>query len=857
MKTQFFICLALCGLGAGMARADFIAENPPTFYNGAEFPGAKGALTVSPENVAQMRFDFTGGGNYVEATFRLKQPRAVRHVMFAADKPRGYHFTVRVTDAQGQTFQKTAHHAAEGWTTFRFDMENWTGFWGGPSDGVLAQPVRSFAILLENTKQPVATGVVLIKDVSLEEMSAEEAAAASGVKGAASTRYAVADFGAGDANTFERWGYGVANAELQKGVWRIDFAKHAEASLSHSLAILGAPEEFALSIEADAGAAGAELVLSIGSHFMTFTRSLGVIQPPARDGEKIAQAFRVPAPPAEGWSWHGGANDGKPQYPLRFSRLTVRRANAKPAPVTLRLSPLEAQTRIAPSKRLALRTRLLPNGEAPTALTGELKNLDDTAARACDLTVLLKNWDGAELATVKTNLAPVKPGQAQTFTLPLPALPKTAFVEAVSTVSTRDAPRVSGTWTSTWTERMADAGPGEMQPGSPWGMGIFLYRNGNDEGGHRNMERIAAAAQAAGVKWTREEFHWARIEPRKGAFDFAFYDKMVETAQRHGISVYALVAYWTPWTKPYEDEGFRDYCNALREMVRRYKHVIKHWEIYNEPNIFFWSGPRERYPALLKMAYDTVKAEDPDAQVLGCSTAGIDNKFIQMCLDAGAPFDALTIHPYRGALHEDSFTAELKAVREQVGGRPVWITEMGWPTIPGTVSERQQASLLARAYLSAVGSGACQNMSWYDFKNDGWNPYYNEENFGILQNDLAPKPAYRALAQVCRTFASGAPSLQSIPVPNTHTQLFVFRMGKGCAIWTDGAEVEVTIPNRQNAQNLMGEPARMALVTRDGMPGERFIFKVSADKPVFFPDFSPDAETLVLRAVATPKTIEF
>ena len=853
MNTPFSLCLAVLGLGLGVARADFIAENPPTFYNGAEFPGAKGSLTVSPEHVAQMRFDFSGGGNYVETTFRMKRPCAVRHVTFSADKPAGYPFTVRVTDAQGQTFQKTAHHATEGWTTFRFDMENWTGFWGGPNDGVLTQPIRSFAVLLENTRQPVAAGTVQIKDVTLEELSPEEAAAAAGVKGNASTRYTVADFGAGAANTFERWGYNLFNSSLEKGDWRIDFSKHTEAAVSHSLAILGTPEEFTLTVEADAAAAGAELALHIGSHFMTFTRPLGAIRPPAREGEKITQTFRIPAPPAEGWSWHGGANDGKPQYPLRFSHLRIYRANAKPVPVTIRLSPLETQTRIAPSKRLALRTRLLPNGEAPTAVSGELRNTDDRAASACDLTVLLKNWDGATLATVTTNLAPVAPGQAQVFTLPLPALPKTAFVEAISTVATRAAPRVSASWTSTWTAHMPDAGSAQLQPQSPWGMGIYLYRNGNDENGHRNMGRVAAAAQAAGVKWTREEFQWARLEPRKGGFDFSFYDKLVETAQRHGISVYAMFAYWTPWTKAYEEEGFRDYCNALREMVRRYKHVIKHWEIYNEPNIFFWSGPRDRYPTLLKMAYDTVKAEDPDAIVLGCSTAGIDTAFIKMCLDAGAPFDALTIHPYRGALHESSFTAELQAVRKQVTGRPVWITEMGWPTIPGNATERQQATLLARAYLSAVGSGACENMSWYNFKNDGWNPYYNEDNFGILQNDLTPKPAYRALAQVCRTFTTGEPSLQSIPVPGAHTQVFVFCKGNATAIWTDGAEVTLTIPTgnvRPVVQNLMGEPAAATLV------GGTLTISTSSTAPVFFPDFTP-GPAMTLIPTATPTLIEF
>jgi hypothetical protein len=852
----------LLGLGVGAARADLIAESPPTFYNGAEFPGAEGALTVSPEHVARMQFDFTGGGHYVEATFRLKQPLDVRHVTFSAEKPRGYHFTVRVTDAQGQTFQKTVHHAAAGWATYRFDMENWTGSWGGPGDGLLSQPIRSFAILLENTRQPVATGVVQIKDVAVDGEPPRAGAAAPRARSETCT-YAVADFGAGGVNAFERWGYGVHNSQLEKGVWRVDFSKHSEAAVSHSLSILGTPQELSFAVEADADAAGAALTLNLDSHFMTFTRPIGSLQPPANAGGKITQTFRIPAPPAEGWSWYGGENDGKPQFPLRFGRLTVYRADAKHVPVTIRLMPLEAKTRLAPSKRLALRTRMVLDGAVPKGLEIELRNLDDIP-HTCDLSVLFKSWGGETLHANKTDLSPIAAGGARIFDWSMDALLKAPadgikgigmpFVEAVSTVTTRDEPKISATWISTWTAPIVSGGSGRLQPESPWGMGIYLYRNSNDANGHLNMERIAISARVAGVKWTREEFNWGRLEPSKGNIDFSFYDKMVETAHRHGISVYALFGYWAPWTKAYEEEGFRDYCETLRALVRRYKGVIKHWEIYNEPNIFFWSGPRERYPALLKMAYDAVKAEDPDAQVLGCSTAGIDTRFIQMCLDAGAPFDVLTIHPYRGALHEDSFMAELRAAQQQVGGRPVWITEMGWPTIPGNVTERQQATLLARAYLSAVGSGACRNMSWYNFKNDGWNPYYNEDNFGIQQNDLTPKPAYRALAQVCRTFAIGEPSLEALPVPDSHVQVMVFRMGNAAAIWSDGAEVRVSVrvgDTRPAAQNLMGEPIHAAV--KDGVMS----VDVSAQQIVFFPDFRAEAVTALPVAERAESVIAF
>ena len=611
---------------------------------------------------------------------------------------------------------------------------------------------------------------------------------------------------------------------------KVDFSKTDFASVSHSLSIQGTPEELLLTVEADAAAAGAELELGIGSHFMVYSRVIGSLNKPVGERKKIWQTFAVPAPPADGWSWHGGANDGKPRYPLRFCHLNIRRGGAEKKPVSFRLVSLEACTRVRRSGSMVLRSRLLPNGERPRQVTGELKNLD-VLPHTGTLRVELRDWDEKSVGCAQTNLPVLLPGQTRVFAMDLPAVPENLnFVEALCTYRTSSG--ITADWTPTWTALTEKSGSAEKRPELPWGMGIYLYRNGNSEEGFANMKRVAERARDAGVKWSREEFQWQRIEPRRGEFDFSFYDRLLDTADAHGISVYALVCYWTNWTKPYEEEGFRDYCNYLRTLVRRYKGRIKHWEIYNEPNIFFWSGPRERYPRLLKMAYDTVKAEDPDAQVLGCSTAGIDNAFIQMCLDEGAPFDILTIHPYRGVLHEASFISELRGTRKQIGGRASWITEMGWPTVPGNATERQQASRLVRSYLSSVGCGACGNICWYNFRNDGWNSYYNEENFGILYQDLIPKPAYRGLASVCRTFTEGEPSLAPVPLPSSNAEGWIFRMGRAAALWTDGIQATFGFKADREpmAVNLVGESVA---VRKEGDE-----WRVDADKghPVFFPD---------------------
>jgi hypothetical protein len=353
-------------------------------------------------------------------------------------------------------------------------------------------------------------------------------------------------------------------------------------------------------------------------------------------------------------------------------------------------------------------------------------------------------------------------------------------------------------------------GSAELDPGSPFGMGLYLYRYSKDPASLKEMERAAQMAQDAGVKWSREEFHWARIEPQKGKLDWSFYDAMVATAKRHGISIYGILAYWSPWTKPYTPEGIEDYCRFAAAAAERYRDDIRHWEVWNEPNIFFWQGPRDLYAELLRKAHDAIKKADPKTLVLGCSTAGIDAGFIKRTMELGAPFDILTIHPYRAKLDDRAFIAELQRTADLVKrpdgtARPVWITEMGWAThVPHNAigqdfqvnTQRDQAKLLARSYIDAIASGAAQNISWYDFRNDGTDPFNFEHNMGIVTRDFTPKPAYRAFATVAQVLSGKRAEGPLDLGPNVVAHRFAGQEGRGAviALWSLGGDAAVPFP---------------------------------------------------------------
>ncbi len=783
-----------------------------SFNAGKEFPGADGAIRLEADGPLVLEYDFSGGGNYVAAIASLETPLPVQSLAFRVRKPWEATLTVRVVDNTGQTHQKSVLAESADWLAMECRLSGWVGpHWGGADDGEIHQPIRQIALLIERSGLVQNAGAVRFDAIALRPMEPGATVRSPFME----PTYRVTDFT--DRRSFQTRGA----CELSPGLARVDFSQTDQAAIGGSIALLGQPQELELIVEG--GHPGNQIEIQLGSHFQRFSRTLD-----KQDGG--VNRFIMPAPP-EGWDFGGGQSDGDVRLPLRWVGLTFHKGDGPSTLTAFRLYALRCKTRIPSAEPVTM--------VAQMGLTGirwetekkvrrvwafcEARNLQSEPIRGL-LTMRLLDWDGDELRREERDW--ILPGLAlparQFYGISIP--PNLNFAEATFEFNAEkiETARAVGTFTLP----LAEAGAGTLEPDSPWGMGVYLYRYPNTPEGLEQMDHAAAMAQAAGVKWSREEFSWAGTEPARGQFNFEFYDQVVDTAHRHGISVYGLLAYWSRWTEPYTEQGIEDFCAWARVVVRRYKDRIKHWEVYNEPNIFFWKGPRELYPVLLKKCYAAIKEEDPDAQVLGISTAGIDLQFIRQCLDAGAPFDVLTIHPYRQRLVEESFMSELQDVAERVGGRPVWITEMGWSTQMDGVSERDQATLLARTYLAAVASGASQNISWYNFRSDGTDPYYNEHNFGVLRRDLTPKPAYRALATVCRTLDSGAPMRRA----DFKSPVYAVQMDDALALWTPQEGVSVTCritEGKPTARNLMGDRISLRL------DGDEFTLILKAQAPVF------------------------
>ena len=355
----------------------------------------------------------------------------------------------------------------------------------------------------------------------------------------------------------------------------------------------------------------------------------------------------------------------------------------------------------------------------------------------------------------------------------------------------------------------------QLKPDSPFGMGIYFGNRYSDE----EMVKAAEMAQAIGIKWSREEMSWNYIDSQPGQWRFDRYDTAVDVAYSHGISLFGLLDYCVEWASPAPPDAENRWCwmpeinawkNYVHHVVDRYKDKIKHWQVWNEPNISGFWQPEPNfvdYTELLKASFEIIKNIDAEAKILGCNTSRCDQNFIEGVFKEGGfeCMDILGVHPYRypRTPEETNFIGdmrELVTLMEKYGeAKPIWITEIGWPTHVGderASTEEKQAAMIVRLYIQAIVSGRVEKIFWYNYRNDGLDKKYNEHNFGILHRDFTPKPAYIAYNTMTKAIGQAKYMRELDLGENVRAYLFAENEKQILVLWclkgTQEAELEAT-----------------------------------------------------------------
>jgi len=347
---------------------------------------------------------------------------------------------------------------------------------------------------------------------------------------------------------------------------------------------------------------------------------------------------------------------------------------------------------------------------------------------------------------------------------------------------------------------------------SAFGVNTFLQQEAEEVKRAHSLD----LTQAAGLRFIRQEFTWEDIEIHgKGDFvdrrndpagvdAWLKYDHIVELAEARDVEIIARLSNPPAWTRAAGDEpgekappdDFNDFGDFAAAVAERYRGRIRYYQVWNEPNGNEEWGLQdvdpEAFTALLCLAYDRIKAADPDAVVLaGALTPTVANDGRHMndliylermyAAGAGACFDVMSAQGYglwsgptdqrlRPTVINYPHNLFLRDIMVGHGdaAKPIWISEMGWNAAPedvrpdfGRVTEEQQARYAVGAYRRAqeewpwVGV----NSYWFLKRPADWEIDQAWYYFRMLEPDFTPLPVYDAVAE----YANAEPDLSPMP----------------------------------------------------------------------------------------------
>ncbi|HSH77231.1 MAG TPA: hypothetical protein VLA19_01715 [Herpetosiphonaceae bacterium] len=308
-----------------------------------------------------------------------------------------------------------------------------------------------------------------------------------------------------------------------------------------------------------------------------------------------------------------------------------------------------------------------------------------------------------------------------------------------------------------------------------------------------------------GPAWIRQQVPWSDHMNRDGSIAWGELDPIVEAAAAKNIKVFLSVVRAPGWATDNGEHGmpnranFGRFAQFLRGIAERYRGKVHAIEVWNEQNYAVENGgrvaPAAYYVDLLEVAYDAIKAGDPNIIVVSGSPTPTATNKVDVAIDdivyfrqmfaipkfwqkldvVGAHFagtlqppDALpgqNARPEGWNNNSEFFFRRAEDVRAAMvsagyGDRQMWITEFGWATENNTagyeygkyITQEMQAQYIKRAielsrfnYAPWVGGVFVWNLNFAVTWNEAGNPLHEQAAFGILNPDWSPRPAFTAI----------------------------------------------------------------------------------------------------------------
>ncbi len=355
-------------------------------------------------------------------------------------------------------------------------------------------------------------------------------------------------------------------------------------------------------------------------------------------------------------------------------------------------------------------------------------------------------------------------------------------------------------------------------PWSPEDFGYGIQIHGNATVGDPAVTMDVVRNQL-GLDWVKVQLVWWLIKPSPDADQWFFYDSVIEQAHAKGLQLMLSVVGAPGWTRASGTENgppddYNLYVEFLKELLNRYPGQIDAIEVWNEQNLDReWTTSNgvspEDYVAFLQLAYQTIKAYDPNIIVISgaLSPTGPGNwinwaddfEYLDRALAAGmlSYADCVGAHhngynippdvtfeeapntaeaataffrgPFDNPAHSWSFKTTLDTYAAKVQAidpnKKLCITEFGWASVEGYTefpkdfefamdnTLQEQATFITQAFRQMKDS----NDVWlaflfnFDFGNKGNGPTDDPVPYSIIDTQGAPRPAFQALAEMEKT----------------------------------------------------------------------------------------------------------
>jgi hypothetical protein len=272
----------------------------------------------------------------------------------------------------------------------------------------------------------------------------------------------------------------------------------------------------------------------------------------------------------------------------------------------------------------------------------------------------------------------------------------------------------------------------------------------------------------AGIDSVRDDAYWSTAEPRRGQLHIdASWQSYLADAKENNLRPLLVLDYGNPFydnnAKPRSPQVRKAFTDYAKFVSRKLGDSVAFYEIWNE-----WDreAPDDRglsndYAALVNETAQRIRSQNSKVKILAgaVTNRGIDLGFANRLIEADvlSKVDGLSLHPsvycrnaeHRTPEHWIDWMREVSANLKSLANRPVplYLTEMGWPSNDGKcgIDEQTQAAYLARSFFLARTVPEIKGIWWYDLLNDGVEHSDLKQNFGLLQQDLQPKPVYRTL----------------------------------------------------------------------------------------------------------------